>query len=185
MRIHYRRSRRPPQANGLIYRTNEQIRVPEVRVVDENGEPLGVLNTKEALDMARDRGYDMVEVSPKAEPPVCRFLDYGQFKYEKEKEQRAKKAHARKVEVKGIRLSVKMGAHDEQVRRDKATEFLGDGHKIKIEIMLRGREKAHVDIAKERIDSFIASLQATHPTLYIDQPFQRQGGNCSAIIGKK
>lgn len=143
------------------------------------------MKTHDALNLAKEREYDLVEVSPKAEPPVCRLIDYGQFKYEKEKEQRAKKAHARKVEVKGIRLSVKMGAHDEQVRRQKATEFLEGGHKLKIEIHLRGREKAHVDIAKERIEKFIASLQETHPTLYIDQPFQRQGGNCSSIVGKK
>lgn len=185
MRIHYRRRGRPQPTSTTLYRTNQYIRVPEVRVIDENGEALNVMPTEKALALAQERGYDLVEVSPKAEPPVCRFLDYGQFKYEREKEARAKKANARKVEVKGIRLSVKMGAHDEQVRRQKATEFLGEGHKIKVELMLRGREKAHVDIAKQRIEGFIASLKETHPTLYIDQPFQRQAGNCSAIIGKK
>jgi len=183
MRIHYRR-RVPFKPAGLIYRVNDQIRVPHVRVIDENGEPLGVMATNDALATAQERGYDLVEVSPKAEPPVCRFLDYGQFKYQKEKESKAKKAHARKVEVKGIRLSVKMGEHDEDIRRQKAIEFLEDGQKLKIEIILRGREKAHTDIARSRIEGFVAKLEASYP-LYIEQPFTRQGGNCSSIVGRK
>lgn len=184
MRIHYKRRRFQPPPSGLVYRTNDRIRVPDVRVVDENGEALGVMKTPDALAVARERGYDLVEVSPKAEPPVCRLLDYGQFKYQKEKEQRAQKAHARKVEVKGIRLSVKMGDHDQAVRLQKAVEFLEDGHKIKIELILRGREKAHTDVARKRIEDFIVKLQETHP-LFIEQPFTRQAGNCSAIVGRK
>lgn len=183
MRIHYRR-RGPVKAAGPLYRANQQIRVPEVRVIDENGEPLGVMQTADALALAQEREYDLVEVSPKAEPPVCRLLDYGQFKYEKEKEARAQKAHARRVEVKGIRLSVKMGSHDEDVRRQKALQFLEQGHKIKIELILRGREKAHNDIAKDRIESFIAKLQERYP-LFVEQPFTRQRSNCSAIVGRK
>jgi translation initiation factor IF-3 len=183
MRIHYRR-RTFQKPTGPLYRTNEYIRVPEVRVIDENGEALGVMKTEDAIATARERGYDLVEVSPKAEPPVCRFYDYGQFKYEKEKELKAQKAHARKVEVKGIRLSVKMGEHDENIRRDKAIEFLEDGHKLKIEIILRGREKAHTDIARQRIEGFVAKLQEKYP-LFIEQPFTRQAGNCSSIVGRK
>lgn len=184
MRIHYKRRGFQKPTGAPLYRANEQIRVPEVRVVDENGEALGVLKTMDAIAIARERGYDLVEVSPKAEPPVCRFYDYGQFKYQKDKEQRAQKAHARKVEVKGIRLSVKMGEHDEDIRRAKAIEFLEDGHKLKIEIILRGREKAHTDIAKQRIEGFIAKLQTTYP-LFVEQPFTRQAGNCSSIVGRK
>ena len=184
MRIHYKRRRFQPPPTGLIYRTNERIRVPDVRVVDENGEAMGVLKIEDALTLARERGYDLVEVSPKAEPPVCRLLDYGQFKYQKDKEQRAQKAHARKVEVKGIRLSVKMGEHDQDIRLQKAFEFLAEGHKLKIEIILRGREKAHTDVARKRIEDFIAKVQEKHP-LFIEQPFTRQAGNCSAIVGRK
>lgn len=183
MRIHYRR-RGPIKPVTPLYRANDQIRVPDVRLIDENGEALGVLRTTDALALARERGYDLVEVSPKAEPPVCRLLDYGQFKYEKEKEARAQKAHAKKVEVKGIRLSVKIGSHDEDIRKQKAIEFLEEGHKIKIELILRGREKAHTDIARQRIDGFIAKLQEHYP-LFIEQPFTRQRGNCSAIVGRK
>lgn len=183
MRIHYRR-RVPQKPTNLIYRLNDQIKNPEIHVIDETGTDLGVMKTVDALALGRERGYDLVEVSPKAEPPVCRLLNYGQFKYEKEKEFKAQKAHARKVEVKGIRLSVKIGEHDEDIRRKKAAEFLEEGHKLKIEIILRGREKAHTDIAKQRIEGFIAKLQETYP-LYIEQPFTRQAGNCSSIVGRK
>ena len=183
MRIHYRR-RQPFKPTGALYHVNEQIRVPEVRVIDEMGAFLGVLAVDQALKIAHERGYDLVEVSPKEQPPVCKLLDYGQFKYQKEKEMKAQKAHARKVEVKGIRLSVKMGEHDQDIRREKAVEFLGDGHKIKIEIILRGREKAHGDIAKQRIESFIKTLEQTYP-LFIEQQVTRQAGNLSAIVGRK
>jgi translation initiation factor IF-3 len=183
MRIHYRR-RPPPKTLSTLYRANEFIRVPEVRVIDETGTFLGVLNIEEALRTAQERGYDLVEVSPKENPPVCKLLDYGQFKYQKEKEQRIQKAKASKVEVKGIRLSVKIGEHDLEIRRKKAQEFLEDGQKLKIEIILRGREKAHADLAKQRIEDFIKSLESLFP-LHLEQPVTRSGGNLSAIVGRK
>ena len=103
MRIHYRR-RVPQKPLGAIYRANEQILVAEVRVIDEENKFLGVMPVAEALKIAQQRELDVVEVSPKEVPPVCKILDYGAFKYQKEKEKRAQKAHAKKVEVKGIRL---------------------------------------------------------------------------------
>lgn len=183
MRIHYKR-RVPLKPLGPLYRANDQIMVPEVRVIDENGAFLGVMNTKEAISLAREREYDLVEVSPKENPPVCKFIDYGTFKYQKAKEQRAKKAHAKNVEVKGIRLSVKMGEHDLDVRKKQALGFLEGGDKLKIEIMLRGREKAHGEIAEIRINDFMKAIEATYP-LYIEQAITRQGGNVSAIVGRK
>lgn len=145
---------------------------------------LGVMPTEKALRIAEERELDLVEVSPKADPPVCRILDYGAFKYQKEKELRSQKANAKKVEVKGIRLSVKMGDHDRMVRLQKALEFLNAGQKLKIEMILRGREKAHGDLAIQRIRDFIAELEAQH-ALYIEQDVKRQGGNVSAIVGPK
>lgn len=183
MRIHYKR-RVPLKPLGPLYRANEQILVPKVRVIDENGVFLGVLNTKDAVDLAREREYDLVEVSPKEDPPVCKLIDYGTFKYQKAKEQRAQKAHAKKVEVKGIRLSVKMGSHDQDVRLKQAIGFLEGGDKLKIEIILRGREKAHGEIAEQRINEFLKSIEATYQ-LYTEQAVTRQGGNVSAIVGRK
>lgn len=185
MRIHHRRRGGYQKKEELVqYNVNEQILAPEVRIIDENGDVLGVMSTPQALATAQERGYDLVEVSPKAVPPVCRFIDYGQFKYQKEKEMKAQKAHAKKVDVKGIRLSVKMGDNDFNTRLAKAKEFLADGDKLKIEIMLRGREKEHGDIAKDRIKEFLDLIQQEY-TLYIEQPITRSGGNVSAIVGRK
>lgn len=185
MRIHHhRRGGYQKKVLGPVYLANDMIRSPEVRVVDEESKPLGVLSIAQALTVARERGYDLVEVSPKAIPPVCRLLDFGQFKYEKEKELKAQKAHAKRVEVKGIRLSVRMGTHDIDIRQGQALEFLRDGQKLKLEIHLRGREKEHGDLAVQRIDGFVASLQ-THYPLFIEQPTSRSGGNVSSIVGRK
>jgi translation initiation factor IF-3 len=183
MRIHYRR-KQLQKPTGHEYRANEHIHVPEVRVIDEQGKFLGILKTQDAIALARERDLDLVEVSPKEVPPVCKFLEYGTFKYQKAKEQRAQKAHAKKVEVKGIRLSVRMGAHDEEVRMNQALSFLAEGQKLKIEIILRGREKAHSDLAIQRIAEFVKDLGQKYE-LYIEQPTTRQGGNVSTIVGRK
>ena len=183
MRIHYRR-RFVPKPTGLEFRANDQIRVPEVRVIDETGKVLGVMKTSEAIAIAQEREYDLVEVSPKENPPVCKLLDYGTFKYQKAKEQRVQKAHAKQVEVKGVRLSVRIGQHDLDVRKNQAIGFLEKGDKLKIEIMLRGREKAHGELAVDRINDFIKAIEGTYP-LNIEQPVTRQGGNVSAIVGRK
>lgn len=183
MRIHFKRQGRLKEI-APSYRANEQIRAPEIRVIDEQGGPLGVMKTAEALALAREREYDLVEVSPLAAPPVCRLLDFGAFKYQKEKEFRQQRAHAKKVEVKGIRLSVKMGEHDFAVRLERALEFLEAGQKLKIEIILRGREKAHGELAVQRIKEFMALLEKKYE-LFIEQEVKRLGGNVSAIVGRK
>ena len=184
MRIHYRRHRLPPKPETAQYRANRHIIVPEVRVIDEENKFLGVLKTSEALRLAEERGYDLVEVSPKEVPPVCKFLDYGAFKYQKEKETKQQKAHAKKVEVKGIRLSVKIASGDLDNRLNQALKFLEEGQKLKIEIILRGREKAHANIALEKIQAFINRITQSYE-LYTEQPPKNQGGNVSAIIGRK
>lgn len=183
MRIHYKR-RNFQKPTGPIYRANERIIAQEVRVIDDQGKFLGVMRTDEAIRLAHERELDLVEVSPKEDPPVCKFIDYGTFKYQKAKEQRAQKAHAKKVEVKGIRLSVKMGVHDLDVRKKQALGFLEDGDKLKIEIMLRGREKAHGELAGQRIEAFLKGITETYE-LYTEQPITRQGGNVSSIVGRK
>ncbi len=183
MRIHYRRKtfQKPTM---LEYRANEHIRVPEVKVIDDQGNFLGIMKTYDAVQLARERELDLVEVSPKDNPPVCKLLNYGTFKYQKAKEQRAQKAHAKKVEVKGIRLSVKIGQHDLDVRKKQALDFLEEGHKLKIEIMLRGREKAHGELAAERINEFLKGITEQYE-LFTEQPITRQGGNVSTIVGRK
>jgi translation initiation factor IF-3 len=186
MRIHHRRRGGPQQKRdeGVVYLINEFITAPEVQVIDEEGKPLGVLPTDQALRIAQERTFDLVEVSPKAMPPVCRLLNYGQFKYQKDKELRVQKARAKKVDTKGIRLSAKMGQHDIDIRKEQALSFLEDGDKLRIEIMLRGREKEYGNIAIQRIEDFIKDL-GTRYVLNFEQPISRSGGNVSAIVARK
>jgi len=184
MRIHYRRRRFIPREEAAQYRHNQQIKVPEVRLIDEEGKFLGVMPTSQAVALAEEKGFDLVEVSPKEQPPVCKLLDFGAFKYQKDKEFKQQKAHAKKVEVKGIRLSVKIGEHDVENRENQALKFLEEGQKIKIEIILRGREKAHADIALAKIQGFMNRLGKKYE-LYTEQAPKNQGGNVSAIVGRK
>lgn len=185
MRIHYRRRGGPQKKEESVqYNVNEQITVPEVRVIDDKNAFLGVMNTEAALAIAQEREMDLVEVSPKETPPVCKILDYGQFKYHKEKEMRAQKAHAKKIDIKGVRLSVKMGQNDFDIRVNQAKAFFKAGDKVKIEIRLRGREKEHGHLAQDRIKAFIEQV-ALEYGVTIEQPATRAGGTVTAVIARK
>lgn len=167
------------------YRVNEQLRViPEIRVIDENGAHIGVLHSEKALALARERGYDLVEVSPKENPPIARLLDFGQFKYEKEKEARKQKARSHNVEVKGVRLSLRIGSHDMEVRREQAKRFLEKGDKVQVEIVLRGRERQFTDLAKGVMDKFVKLIKQDFE-INIEQPFAKQGGRLTMVVGRK
>lgn len=181
MRISRRRYK-PKQAT-VVYAVNENIRFPELRVISDGGEHFGVMKTPEALQKAREMEQDLVIIQPKAEPPVAKIVDFGRYKYEKEKESRKQKAKAKNVEVKGIRLSVRIGSHDLQVRREKAKQFLEDDNKVKIEIILRGRERRHGDLAKQIIEQFTETVNQELP-VKVEQPVTRQGGQLTSIIGK-
>lgn len=130
------------------------IRVPQVRVVDEEGTQLGVLPTHEALRVAQDRGYDLVEVAPLAAPPVVRFLDYGQFKYEQARKEKEARRHQRSVEFKEVRLTPKIGSGDFQTKVRRAIEFLEDGDRIKVSCRFRGRELTHAYLGRELLLKF-------------------------------
>lgn len=183
MRIHrHRRFQRQAAMERLVVRANEAIRVPEVQVVDEEGGTLGTMEIAKALATARERGYDLVEVNPRAQPPVCRLLDFKQFKYEQEKARKAQKAHAKKVEVKGVRLSLRIGEHDRLARMKQAKEFFDDGNKVSVDIILRGRERAFRHLARDVIMKFVEDLKAEYD-ITVDQPFSAQGGRNSLVIG--
>jgi len=182
MRIHRHRQRKP-KYEVPVYRVNDQIKNEEVRVIDENAVPLGILKTADAILKAQAVGFDLVEVSPKANPPVCRFIEYGVFKYQKEKEARKAKAQSKEVEVKGVRLSLRIGVGDLDTRKNQAIGFMERGDKVKVEIVLRGREKAHVDVAKEVMEKFVALLRQTYE-LRIEQPFTAQAGRLTMIVAR-
>lgn len=184
MRIHRHRRYQRPTEDIRAFRVNERIRVPEVRVIDEQGENLGVMPLAQAIATARERGFDVIEVGPKAQPPVVRFLNYKQFKYEQDKLAKQQKARAKRVEVKGIRLSLRIGEHDRQMRLDKAKEFFSEGHRVAIEIILRGRERQHGQLAREIIQKFANALRSDHD-ITIDQPLTVQGGRYALVVGGK
>jgi len=130
------------------------IRVPNVRVVDEDGSQLGVLPTHQALRVAQERGYDLVEVAPNASPPVVKFLDYGQFKYEQARKEKEARRHQRSVEFKEIRLKPKIGKGDFDTKVRRAIEFLEDGDRVKVAVQFRGREVSHAYIGRDLLLKF-------------------------------
>ena len=127
-------------------RINEKIRAREIRVIDENGEQLGILAPFEAMRIARERGLDLVEVSANAVPPVCRIQDYGRFLYEKEKSDRAAKKKQKVITVKECKFSVTVDEHDYQTKKNQAVRFLNDGDKVKASLRFRGRQMAHREL---------------------------------------
>jgi translation initiation factor IF-3 len=135
------------------------IRIPQVRVVDEEGAQLGVMPTPQALEMAQERGYDLVEVAPMAQPPVVKFLDFGQYKYELTKREKEAKRKQRSVTFKEVRLSPKIGVGDFDTKVHRAIEFLEDGDRIKVTVRFRGRELTHPEIGRNLITRFVERVK--------------------------
>ena len=135
------------------------IRIPQVRVVDEEGAQLGVMPTPRALEMAQERGYDLVEVAPMASPPVVRFLDFGQYKYELTKREKENKRRQRSVTFKEIRLSPKIGQGDFETKMHRAVEFLEEGDRIKVTVRFRGRELTHPELGRNMLARFTEQIK--------------------------
>jgi translation initiation factor IF-3 len=140
-------------------RVNQMIRIPQVRVVDEEGNQLGVMATPAALQMAQDRGYDLVEVAPMAVPPVVKFLDFGQYKYELTKREKEAKRRQRSVTFKEVRLTPKIGSGDFDTKVHRATEFLEDGDRIKVTVRFRGRELTHPELGRNLLQRFTDQIK--------------------------
>lgn len=180
MRISHRRKKEEPKKS---YSFNEGITAPQLLVLDKNGQNYGVLKTSEALMMAREQGLDLVEINPKTDPPVAKIIDFGQFRYNQEKEARLAKAHQHVVELKGIRLSLRIGTHDLEIRKSQTIKFLNDGNKAKIEMQLRGREMQSFPRAMEMIRTFVKAVNEIVPVRW-EQEVERQGNKVTAIIAK-
>lgn len=135
-------------------RINHQINTPRVIVIDEAGEQLGEMDTFKAIDLAKQKELDLVEVSPLANPPVCKIMDYGKYRYWEEKKEHKHRVSQRKGELKTIRLSIRISDHDLQVKAHQAKKFLSKGNKVQGEVFLRGREKMHSDLGEEMLHKF-------------------------------
>lgn len=137
---------------------NEQIRSPEVRVISEDGKQLGILITDEAVDLALNQGFDLVEVSPNAEPPVCRIMDYGKYKYQQNKRKQEAKRKQTIIQVKEVKLRLKTEAHDVRTKLKHLMRFIGEGNKVKISVVFRGREITHPELAINLFDKIIQEI---------------------------
>lgn len=180
MRITHRRKKESPKKLSFY---NEGIAVPEVLVLGSDGSNLGVMKTPAAIARAREEGMDLVEINPKSTPHVAKIMDFGQFRYNQEKEARLAKAHQHVVELKGVRLSMRIGKHDSDIRKNQALKFLNDGNKVKVEMMLRGREMQQGPMAIDLIKKFVAEVNAIAPIRW-EQQVERNANKVTAIIAK-
>ncbi len=142
---------------------------------------MGILATEKALTLAKEKGLDLIEVSPKAQPPVCKILDYGKYKYQLMKKEQKLKKKQKKVAVKGIRISLRTSKHDLAFKARQADKFVKQGHKVRIELVLKGREWTHRDLAKKRFDEFIEIMKEK---VKIEQEPKRQRLGLAMIITK-
>ncbi|MGC9361072.1 MAG: translation initiation factor IF-3 [Anaerolineae bacterium] len=161
------------------HRINTEIRVREIRLIDEKGEQLGIFPTREALRIAEERGYDLVEVAPQADPPVCRLVDYGKYLYERNKRQREARRAQKQVEVKEIRFRPKTADHDLNVKINQARKFLDEGATVRIRVRFRGREITHKEIAVEQLSRVAHELQ---DVASVDKPPEMEGRTMLMVL---
>jgi translation initiation factor IF-3 len=176
-----------PQKEIKFFKSNHQIKSDNVFLIDETGENVGVMTLQAAITKAEELGLDLVEVNPKGEPPVVKILDLGQLKYEREKKLHKQKVAQKKVEIKNVRLSIRISQNDFDVRVAQAVKFLTRGNKLKVDLVLRGRERQHLEKARETIQSFINALKS-ESSLKVEeeQPLTKQpSGFMMILINRK
>jgi len=160
-------------------RLNQAIQAPELRVIDSDGKQLGVLSRAEALRMAQDQELDLVEISADANPPVVKIIDWGKYNYQRTKQQQKNKRNSKVLEVKQMRLGLKIGEHDMQVKLGKVEKFLEVGHKVKITVFYRGRELAHKDLGFKLAEKILSNFG---DRVVVDQQPQLAGKQLSFVI---
>lgn len=163
-------------------RINEAIRAQELRVIGSNGEQIGILSRSEALARAEEAGVDLVEISPTANPPVVKIVDWGKYQYQKMKEQQRNRRSNKASELKQIRLGLKIGANDLEIKLRKVRAFLSEGHKVKIVLFFRGREMAHTELGFKLIERVITDLGED---AILEQKPQMAGRNLSIVVRSK
>ena len=163
-------------------RINERIQVREVRLIDDQGNQRGIVPTAEALAIARQVGLDLVEVSPNANPPVCKLLDFGKYRFEQEKKLRESKKKQKLMKLKEIRMQPKIEEHDLSFKTKHIQEFLGEGFKVKVTIRFRGRELAHTELGRNVLDKV---LEALGDSFVVDKSPQMEGRMMSMFLSPK
>jgi translation initiation factor IF-3 len=160
---------------------NERIRAREVRLIDENGEMVGVMPPARALEIARERDLDLVEISPNAIPPVCKLMDYGRYKYEQAKKENEARKNQKTITLKEIRLSPRTDEHDVDVKTRKIQEFLAEGDRVRVSVKFRGAELRHPDIGRKLLDGIAENLKGT---VVIERPPMMEGKMMSMILSR-
>ncbi|MFM7540854.1 MAG: translation initiation factor IF-3 [Planctomycetota bacterium] len=168
----------PPQNQG--HRINEQIRISPVRLIDAEGQPLGVVPTLQALEKARDSGLDLVEVAPNERPPVCKILDYGKFRYEQSRKANKSKVHQQKL--KEVRVRPKTGDHDVEVKINAVRKFLEHKDKVLLSVQFRGRELQHIEEGKKVLDHMLEKLA---DVAKVERGASMEGKRMSAMLAPK
>jgi translation initiation factor IF-3 len=183
MRIKFPRTEKKEKK---FFKANQYIASDKVYLIDENGENVGVVDTSEALNRAQEFDLDLVEVNPKADPPVVKIVDLGQMKYEHEKKLHKQKMMQKKIDIKNIRLSFRISEHDFNLRINQAEKFLHKEQKVKVELTLRGREKQYPQRAREIMEKFLNQLKEKEDlSVEVEQPLTRQGGRFTMILINK
>jgi translation initiation factor IF-3 len=161
---------------------NEEIRDKEVRVIDSDGTQLGILPVKEALKIAYDKNFDLVKIAPQANPPVCRIMDYGKYRFEQAKKEKEARKNQRTVEVKEIRMSLNIDTHDLQFKVNHAIAFLNDGNKVKVTVRFRGREMAHPELGQNLLKRF---SEACSECSVVEKQPKLEGRNMALFLTQK
>jgi translation initiation factor IF-3 len=163
-------------------RMNERIRIREVRVIDEEGNQLGIMATRDALDLARSKGLDLIEVSPTANPPVCRIMDWGKFKYSESKKKKDAAKKSKTTEIKGIRLRPGTGEHDISFKLRDAQRFLQEGDKVQVTVIFRSREASHPEIARAQLQRLV---EGTSDVAVVEQAPTMEGRRMTMLLAPK
>ena len=161
---------------------NGQIRDKEVRVISEDGEQLGIMSSKDAMKLAREAELDLVKIAPKAQPPVCKIMDYGKFRYEQTRREKEAKKKQRVIEIKEVRLSPNIDNNDLNTKANMARKFLTKGDKVKVTLRFRGREMAHMQQSKHILDDFAEKMK---DVAVIEKPAKLEGRSLSMVLTEK
>lgn len=167
---------------GKELRVNQMIRVREVRLIDGEGGQRGVVPITEALRLASETGLDLVEVSPNAQPPVCKLLDYGKFKYEQEKKTKESNKRQKQLRLKEVRMQPKIDEHDLRFKTKHIQGFLEEGSKVKVTVRFRGRELAHTELGRDVLDKVLGLLEIPHT---VERAPMMEGRFMSMFVGPK
>ena len=161
---------------------NEEIRDREVRVIDQNGEQLGIMLTRAALELAEEKQLDLVKIAPTAKPPVCKIMDYGKYRFEQSKREREIRKNQKVIDIKEVRLSATIEDHDVEVKFKAATKFLKDGDKVKVSIRFRGRQISHSEIGLDVMKDFAERLQ---DIAVVERRPLTEGRNMTMVLAPK